>query len=34
MDFLAHRWLAVRLPLMTRFTHVGAIGFGCQKRFF
>jgi hypothetical protein len=34
MDFLAHARLAVRRPLMTRFTHVGALGFGPQKRFF
>jgi|HubBroStandDraft_1064217.scaffolds.fasta_scaffold32929_4 hypothetical protein len=34
MDFLAHARLAVRRPLITGFTYVGALGFGPQKRFF
>jgi hypothetical protein len=34
MDILAHRWLAVRAPLVTGLTHVGAFGLRTQKRFF
>ncbi len=34
MDFLAHAWLAVVLPVLTRLAHVVALGLGCQECFF
>ena len=34
MDVLAHARLAGFRPFMAGFLHIGALGFGGQKRFF
>jgi hypothetical protein len=34
MDFLAHAWLTVDLPVPTRQSHVLSIGFRGQQCFF
>ena len=33
MDILAHAWLAMRLPLLTRLTHVLSLGLRGQQSF-